>query len=219
MGVRRFFLNLGILAMLTGVVCAVIIFIQNLAFVTVEGSVIDYTEHTINYSDSQGNVTQKVKRYPVVEYTYGGQTYYDDVYYAKNVDYDELEDLAIDDTVVIYVNKYSPGNAEMPHFYYTALFFAVPGAIAILICRKAFKGYYTDFMQRYPKALGFTFAAEAFMLIFSPLMLSAADSADGLNGLGWFVLLLIVDAALILAILIVWLITFFQCIIRPHRTG
>ena len=205
MAVRRFFLNLGMLLVLIGLVAAGVTFIGNFKYQLVTATVVDHQDSTSQYQNSDGTFTDRTVTYPVVSYSYEGFTYRDTIYYAKDVSYKDLHSLKEGQKVQVYVLKRDPDHCEKPGFYYTALIFGIPGLILMLIFAKAFKGYYNDFIRRYPKAMGITMAAQLLALFVDPILLEYSDNSTGLGGMGWFVFMLIVDCALATIVLAVWL--------------
>lgn len=157
MNIKRFFLNLGFLALFAATVISVDTAYKNSLVETVEGTVIEtgiseyafYTENgvSIPFIDAK------------TEYTVNGKTYYTTKHFRQN------EEPETGTSVTVSYNRKTPGTIDYTDSYFMPVFIYIIGAAAVFFCRDALNGYKDEFIRRYPSAFSFT-AVTVFVPVF-----------------------------------------------------
>lgn len=207
--IKRLFLNIGLLLMFVGLVCAGLIFRENFKLTAVEGTVVGYETEVFHYRTNKGEYDEE-QHIPVIEYTYGGETHRDNAWKAKGMTHEETLALHNGDKAIFYTR--SGAYLISPDPYWAVLFFAVPGAFLILVCCKAFKGYKRDFLMRYKKAVTATVVLQTVTVVLSVLWIIHIENTEyggfmpGLDALAdelamWFAWVLVA-----ISIMVIWIV-------------
>ena len=206
--IRRFFLNVSILGLIIGIIVLLSVVFHNLLLKKTTGIVVDYEISEYNYRIN-GVESVEERKHPIVEYESIENGIKQSNFYW--LDGDEYN---IGDTVEVYVDKDNWDEAVMPTGYTVYIvFYILPFVLLMLICKKAFKDYKRDFLERYHKSIKVTVIIEIVAIGFSLLwqhicsVKQYGGMMPGLDALGDFLFMCIVDAIAILSILVIWIVT------------
>lgn len=148
--VKRIFLNIGLTL---AVIAAIFLFGQlyeNSFLVKTIGYVQDISVESNMYYYDDDNVHQNYRSYVINYTTKQGQLYSDDIVKYKDV-------YCVGDPVEIVYDKRYPNRIAYPDDNMVSIiFFGVPAVLLIFFCRSAFKGYKTEYLDRYKKTVIFS---------------------------------------------------------------
>lgn len=148
--VKRIFLNIGLTL---AVIAALFLFGQlyeNSFLVKTIGYVQDISVKSNMYYYDDDNVQQNYRSYVINYTTKQGQQYSDDIVKYKDV-------YCVGDPVEIIYDKRYPNRITYPDDNIVSIiFFGVPAVLLIFFCRSAFKGYKTEYLDRYKKTVIFS---------------------------------------------------------------
>ncbi len=148
--VKRIFLNIGLTL---AVIAAIFLFGQlyeNSFLVKTIGYVQDISVKSNMYYYDDDNVQQNYRSYVINYTTKQGQQYSDDIVKYKDV-------YCVGDPVEIIYDKRYPNRITYPDDNMVSIiFFGVPAVLLIFFCRSAFKGYKTEYLDRYKKTVIFS---------------------------------------------------------------
>lgn len=148
--VKRIFLNIGLTL---AVIAALFLFGQlyeNSFLVKTIGYVQDISVKSNMYYYDDDNVQQNFRSYVINYTTKQGQQYSDDIVKYKDT-------YCVGDPVEIIYDKRYPNRITYPDDNMVSIiFFGVPAVLLIFFCRSAFKGYKTEYLDRYKKTVIFS---------------------------------------------------------------
>lgn len=148
--VKRIFLNIGLTL---AVIAAIFLFGQlyeNSFLVKTIGYVQDISVKSNMYYYDDDNVQQNYRSYVINYTTKQGQQYSDDIVKYKDT-------YCVGDLVEIIYDKRYPNRIAYPDDNMVSIiFFGVPAVLLIFFCRSAFKGYKTEYLDRYKKTVIFS---------------------------------------------------------------
>lgn len=148
--VKRIFLNIGLTL---AVIAALFLFGQlyeNSFLVKTIGYVQDISVKSNMYYYDDDNVQQNYRSYVINYTTKQGQQYSDDIFKYKDT-------YCVGDPVEIIYDKRYPNRIAYPDDNMVSIiFFGVPAVLLIFFCRSAFKGYKTEYLDRYKKTVIFS---------------------------------------------------------------
>lgn len=149
--VKRVFLNIGmaLLAVMLGYLCWQVY--DNSFLVKTTGTVMMAREsvYSGSYVDKDGN------KYPMLEYDVTYIT--DDGESFTSYIIGEAGEYSIGEPVEVVYDKRAPYSITYSCFnWFWVIAFGVPGALLIFFCRSAFKGYKTEYLDRYKNAVLFS---------------------------------------------------------------
>ncbi|MBQ8966010.1 hypothetical protein [Ruminococcus sp.] len=208
--VRRFLLNIGLLGIVLALVNTLYVYSRNRLLTEVEGTIVSYEESTVTYQERDGSLRDDEVRWPVAEYTFDGETCTATAYKAKGKSYEQVQNMKIGDKAIFYTS--SGRSLDVPVSYAPTGVAAAVSLLIVLLCCKAFKGYKTDFIRRYPKSIVTT-------LLFQPADLAALFSLFFSENLSSYILSM---AALILSavtLAIVWTAAFIRFRAKHRDNG
>ena len=97
--------------------------------------------------------------------------------------------------------------------YVEVLLILVPSCILTAVCSGAFRGYKTEFLQRYKKSVIITAAVQAVTWIGSLLWMIRSVSKEyggmmpGMSALGDYVIMWLIWALVLLGLMVLWIVT------------
>ncbi len=148
--VKRIFLNIGLTL---AVIAAIFLFGQlyeNSFLVKTIGYVQNISVESNMYYYDDDNVQQNFRSYVINYTTKQGQQYSDDIVKYKDA-------YCVGDPVEIIYDKRYPNRITYPDDNMVSIiFFGVPAVLLIFFCRSAFKGYKTEYLDRYKKTVIFS---------------------------------------------------------------
>lgn len=202
MNVKRIFLNIGFTL---AVIAAFFLFHQlyeNSFLVKTTGTVFNMNvESNFFYVDENGK-EENLYSYGVEYTTKQGQTFRDDISGRR-------DEYKIGDTAKIYYDKRdSEHNTYPENNLFFIIVFGVPAALMIFFCRSAFKGYKTEYLDRYKKTVIFS-VVTGWIPILYYLWYKFLFTPSGMMfaGLGEALMCLFLFAAVPLINIIVWIIS------------
>lgn len=184
MKASRVFLNIGIIFLITALVLLGFQLHTNSDIKRTEGTIVAYDKEQLN-------------NYTVAYYVNG-------IRYEDQALYDV--DVRKGDKVRVCYDRSDPSKivypADINIFVY---FFGIAGIMLVYFCFPAFKGYKTEFLDRFPKEIKFTFISILVMIAFLICFIVFVFPIDSIES---FLMVLVVPAAAILcfitANIIVW---------------
>ena len=200
--IKRIFLNIGFTL---AVIAAVFLFHQ-----LYENFFLDKTTGTVFavevepnsfYTDDSGD-RRNTCSYGVEYTTRQGETYRDDIYgYA--------DEYGVGDSVELYYDRREPKyNAYPEDNLFLIIAFGAPAALLIYFCRSAFKGYKTEYLDRYRKTVIFSvISGWVPILYYIWYEFFFEPSGEMFSGLGEALMCLFLFAAVPIVNIIVWIIS------------
>mgnify|MGYP004678138219 FL=1 len=200
--VKRIFLNIGLTL---AVIAAIFLFHQlyeNFFLVKTTGTVFNMnTEPNFFYTDENGE-RRNFCSYGVEYTTKHGQTFRDDILGYP-------DEYKVGDAAEIYYDRREPKYNTYPEdnlFLIIAL--GVPAALLIYFCRSAFKGYKTEYLDRYKKTVIFSAVTGWIpILYYIWYKFFFTPSGELFSGLGEGLMCLFLFAAVPIVNIIVWIIS------------
>ena len=200
--VKRIFLNIGLTL---AVIAAIFLFHQlyeNFFLVKTTGTVFNMNaEPNLFYVDEDGE-KENLYSYGVEYMTKQGQTFRDDIC-------DRRGEYKIGDTAELYYDKREPEhNAYPENNLFLIIAFGVPAALLIYFCRSAFKGYKTEYLDRYKKTVIFSVISGWIPIIYYIwYRFFFTPSGELFAGLGEALMCIFLFAAVPIVNIIVWIIS------------
>lgn len=200
--VKRIFLNIGFTL---AAIAAVFFFHQlyeNSFLVKTTGTVFNMNvKPNFFYVDENGK-EENFYSYGVEYTTKQGQTFRDDICGRR-------DKYKIGDTVEIYYDKRDPERNTYPeNNLFFIIVFGVPAALMIFFCRSSFKGYKTEYLDRYKKTVIFS-VVTGWIPILYYLWYKFLFTPSGMMfaGLGEALMCIFLFAAVPVINIIVWIIS------------
>lgn len=149
--VKRIFLNIGLMLLAVMLVYLCRQLYDNSFLVKTTGAVIAVSESEYSgcYIDNDGN------EYPMLEYdvsyvTDEGESYTDNII-------GEVGEYSVGETVEVVYDKRDPYFITYIYFnWFLVIVLGVPGGLLVFFCRSAFKGYKSEYLDRYKNAVWFS---------------------------------------------------------------
>lgn len=200
--IKRIFLNIGLAL---AVIAAIFLFHQlyeNFFLVKTTGTVFSMNaEPNLFYVDENGE-KENLYSYGVEYMTKQGQMFRDDIC-------DRRGEYKIGDTAELYYDKREPEhNAYPENNLFFIIAFGVPAALLIYFCRSAFKGYKTEYLDRYKKTVIFSVISGWIPIIYYIwYKFFFTPSGELFAGLGEALMCIFLFAAVPIVNIIVWIIS------------
>lgn len=200
--VKRIFLNIGLTL---AVIAAIFLFHQlyeNFFLVKTTGTVFNMnTEPNFFYTDENGE-RRNFCSYGVEYTTKQGQTFRDDILGYP-------DEYKVGDTAEIYYDRREPKYNTYPEDnLFLIIAFGVPAALLIYFCRSAFKGYKTEYLDRYKKTVIFSAVTGWIpILYYIWYKFFFTPSGELFSGLGEGLMCMFLFAAVPIVNIIVWIIS------------
>ncbi len=200
--VKRIFLNIGLTLAVLAAGFAVHQLYENSFLVKTTGTVYDVrVVPNCFYQDENGN-EQNMIAYDIDYTTKQGQK-------CKDNTFGHIGEHEIGDTVEIIYDKREPESiAYRQDNLFFIIAFGVPAALLIFFCRSAFKGYKTEYLDRYRKTVIFSVISGWIpVLYFIWYEFFFEPSGEMFAGLGEALLCMFLFAAVPVINIIVWIIS------------
>lgn len=200
--VKRIFLNIGLTL---AVIAAIFLFHQlyeNFFLVKTTGTVFNMNaEPNFFYTDENGE-RRNFCSYGVEYTTKQGQTFRDDILGYP-------DEYKVGDTAEIYYDRREPEHNAYPEDnLFLIIAFGVPAALLIYFCRSAFKGYKTEYLDRYKKTVIFSVISGWIpILYYIWYKFFFTPSGELFAGLGEALMCIFLFAAVPIVNIIVWIIS------------
>lgn len=200
--VKRIFLNIGLTLAVIGAGFLIHQLYENFFIEKTTGTVYDIRveEHCFYYDENDNE--QNFRAYDVEYITKQGEQYTDDIF-------GYIDEYAIGDTVEITYDRREPElNAYPEDNSFFIIVFGLPGALLIIFCRSAFKGYKTEYLDRYKKTVIFSVISGWIpILYFIWYEFFFTPSGMMFAGLGEALMCMFLFAAVPVINIIVWIIS------------
>lgn len=199
--IRRIFLNIGLTLLVIAMGFLVYQLYSLSCLVKTEGTIhsISEPEFEAYYTDDNGNKLRMLE-YDIFYMIPGEQGFVDYIMGYQG----EYE---IGSKVTIYYDKRSPESIAYAENYLAyILIFVIPGALLVYFCRSAFKGYKTEYLDRYKKAVWFSVISGWIPIIyFIWYKFFFTPSGDFFPGLGEYLLCIALFIIVPMINIIVWI--------------
>lgn len=200
--IKRVFLNIGLTL---AVIAAGYLFHQlyeNSFLVKTTGAVKNVRTETNCFYYDENNELQNSRSYDIGYTTRQGEAYTDDII-------GHIGEYGIGDTVDVLYDKRQPDRiAYLTDNVFFIAVFGVPAALMIFFCRSAFKGYKTEYLDRYKKTVIFSVISGWIPIIYY-IWYEFFFTPSGMmfSGLGEGLMCLFLFAAVPIVNIIVWIIS------------
>lgn len=148
--VKRISLNIGMTLAVIAAVFLIRQLYENSFLVKTDGVIVSIEISKNSFYVDENNNKENMMSY-LVEYTAENGTVYTDDIIGRNGEYE------VGDTVKIFYDKRQPTyiTYRADNSFFIAIF-GIPAAVMIFLCRSAFKGYKTEYLDRYHKTVIFS---------------------------------------------------------------
>ncbi len=200
--VKRIFLNIGMTLAVIAAAFLISQLYENSFLIKTDGIVISIEISERAYYIDENNNKENMMSY-LAEYTTKNGTVYTDDIIGRNGEYE------VGDTVKIFYDKRQPTYIayRTDNIFFIAIF-GIPAAVMILLCRSAFKGYKTEYLDRYRKTVIFSVITGWIPIIyFIWYKFFFTPTGYFLPGLGEALMCLLLFIAVPLINIIVWIIS------------
>lgn len=200
--IKRIFLNIGFTLAVIAAGFLIHQLYENFFIEKTTGTVYDIRveEHCFYYDENDNE--QNFRAYDVEYITKQGEQYTDDIF-------GYIDEYAIGDTVEITYDRRKPErNAYPEDNSFFIIVFGLPGALLIIFCRSAFKGYKTEYLDRYKKTVIFSVISGWIPILYF-LWYEFIFESSGMMfaGLGEALMCMFLFAAVPVINIIVWIIS------------
>lgn len=200
--VKRIFLNIGMTLAVIAAGYLIHQLYENSFLVKTTGTVYDIRVEEHDFYLDENGIEQNMRAYDVEYSTKQGEQYTDDIF-------GHIGEYEIGDTVEIFYDKRYPKHNTYPEDNSVyIIIFGLPAALLIIFCRSAFKGYKTEYLDRYKKTVIFSVISGWIpILYFIWYEFFFTPSGMMFAGLGEALMCMFLFAAVPVINIIVWIIS------------
>lgn len=200
--IKRIFLNIGLTLAVIAAGFLLHQLYENFFIEKTTGTVYDIRIDKNAFYHDENDSEQNFRAYDIEYTTKQGQKYKDDIF-------GYIDEYEIGDTVeIMYDRRYPERNTYPEDNVFYIIVFGVPAALLIYFCRSAFKGYKTEYLDRYKKTVIFSVISGWIpILYFIWYEFFFTPSGMMFAGLGEALMCLFLFAAVPVINIIVWIIS------------